>query len=303
MKFLALLVFVAGCQLGPAIPPAPGPEADVAYLASPALNGRGAGSVGGDSAAAYIARRYLELGLHGVFPADCRAAPTCPAALFQFFRFDTRRAKNIAAIIPGIDSSLRSQYVVIGAHYDHLGRSPVSSNDPKLGFITRPGADDNASGTAGVLELARRFALQPARRSIMVVNFDAEELGLVGSRFFVAHPPIPAHSIVFMLNLDMIGRLADNELYVDAIPETSATRELVDRATTAAGLHAQYTSIIADRSDQASFSAEGVDVAALFTGFHPDYHTASDIPSRVNYAGLMRIVDVAKGIARAEADR
>ena len=132
-----------------------------------------AGSVGGDSATSYIARRYLELGPRGAFPADCQAAPRCPAAILQFFTYDGRHAKNVAAVIAGSDSSLRSQYVVIGAHYDHLGRSPTSSNDPELGFIPRLGADDNASGTAGVLELARRFALRPARGSILVANFDA----------------------------------------------------------------------------------------------------------------------------------
>jgi hypothetical protein len=106
-----------------------------------------------------------------------------------------------------------------------------------------------------------------------------------------------------MLNLDMIGRLSGNVLFVDAIPEKPTTRHIVDSAVTAAGLHVQYTSIIADRSDHASFSAEGVQVAALFTGFHPDYHKASDIASRVNYAGLARVIDAAEGIARAEADR
>ena len=307
MKLAALpvstLVLLAACHLPLPVTRPPGPEADVYYLASPALRGRAAGSPGGDSAAEYIARRYIDLNLHGPFPTDCAGAPSCPASLFQLFNLDGRRGKNVAAVIAGTDSSLRSQYVVIGAHFDHLGQSPASANDRDLGFITRPGADDNASGTAGVLELARRFALRPARRSILVANFDAEELGMVGSRVFVDQPPIPLRSIVFMLNLDMIGRLSDDVLYVDAIPEKPPIRQLVDSLAKVAGLHAQYTSIINDRSDHASFSADGIEIAALFTGFHPDYHRISDIPSRVNYVGLKRVIDVAEGIARAEADR
>src|SRR6185295_12659421 len=100
-------------------------------------------------------------------------------------------------------SLVRTQFIVLGAHYDHLGRSPTWALDYERGFVIRPGADDNASGTAGVLELARRFHDRPARRSILIVNFDAEEIGLVGSRVFLSIPPVPQQAMTFMLNLDM----------------------------------------------------------------------------------------------------
>ena len=297
------LAIVTACQVpGPPAPVA-GPEADVAYLASPALAGRETGTPGGDSAAAFIGRRYLTLSLRGAFPASCERALECPAALFQFFNVDGRVGQNIAAVVSGSDPSVRSQYVVIGAHYDHIGQSTVNALDPELGPMSHPGADDNASGTAAVLELGRRFERRPARRSIVLVNFDAEELGMVGSRVFVMHPPVLLQSIVFMLDLDMIGRLRFDRLFVDAKPVSPMTKNVIASAAAGAGLQVQYTSEIASRSDHASFAARGIEAAALFTGFHIDYHKTTDVASRVNLSGLIRVIDVAEAIARAEADR
>lgn len=296
-------MLVAACQAQTAPVPLTGPAADIAYLASPALEGRQSGTAGDDSAAVFIARRYLELGLRGVFPSSCADGSGCPGALFQFFDMDGLRRHNVGAIVPGSDSALRLEYVVIGAHYDHLGRSPLYSRDPQLGFEIRPGADDNASGTAGVLELARRFAAHPARRSIIFVNFDAEELGLIGSEVFVEHSPRPIKSIVFMLNLDMIGRLRTDRLYYATEREQPFTITQLDQAAKNAGLNLSHTWEIDSRSDHASFAKQGIEVLALFTGFHSDYHKATDVAWRVNVPGLLRVVDVGEAIARAEADR
>src|SRR5262245_10468030 len=187
---VGFLVFVAACRVSPTVVPAAGIEADVFYLASPALGGRAAGSRGGDSAAAFIARRYQELGLRGAFASNCAPAIDCPSAFFQFLNLGGLVGRTVHAVIQVSDSTEQSQYVLIGAHYDHIGRSSAQALDPQRGNILHPGADDNASGTAGVLELARRFTAHPARRSILVINFDAEELGLIGSRAFVTHSPV-----------------------------------------------------------------------------------------------------------------
>jgi Zn-dependent M28 family amino/carboxypeptidase len=161
----------------------------------------------------------------------------------------------------------------------------------------RPGADDNASGTAGVLELARRFANRPIRRSIVVVNFDAEEEGLRGSRAFVADLPVSQRAIVLMLNLDMIGHLSGRHLLVEGVAEHSASRFTVDRAAAAAGLRAEF---ISDRelSDHVSFAAQHIEVVALSTGDNPDYHKTTDVAAHINVPGLVRVIDFAEAIVR-----
>src|SRR5262249_44171764 len=156
----------------------------------------------------------------------------------------------------GLDSARRKEYVVIGAHFDHLGRSPSFAMDRYAGFVLRPGADDNASGTAAVLELARRFAERATKRSILLLNFDAEELGLMGSRALLIAPPVPKPAMIFMLNLDMVGRLRDDRLFIETQRIDRAGRAVFDSAAKAVGLHTQF---IPDdrRSDHASFAEEG----------------------------------------------
>jgi Zn-dependent M28 family amino/carboxypeptidase len=303
---LALPVALAGgaCRPAPAPPPAPGVATDVTYLASRALAGREAGTPGGDSAAAYIVRRYESLGLRGAFRAACGAAADCRAAYLQVFRVAGRKAHNVAAVVPGSDPRLRDEYVVVGAHFDHLGRSSRDALDPEVGDgVIRPGADDNASGTAAVLELARRLAARPPRRSVLLANFDAEELGLVGSEFFVSHAPAPLTSMVLMVNLDMVGRLRTGGLTVDGARRSQAVRALLDSAAAAVGVRVRHSSAIAERSDHASFAGAGVPAVALFTGFHSDYHRVTDVAARVDVPGVLRVTDVAEWAVRAAADR
>lgn len=280
-----------------------GVATDVAYLASRALRGRATGTPGGDSAATYIARRYRQLGLRGAFRGSCRETSACDASYFQFFTFTEMTAQNVGAVVPGIDTALRDQYVVVGAHYDHLGESSARALDPAAGPAIRPGADDNASGTAAVLELARRLAARPARRSVIFVNFDAEEWGLVGSGVFVDHPPAPRHAMVLMVNLDMIGRLRRQQLIVDAPTSSAMIRALVDSAAAAVAVRTMWSPVTSERSDHASFRRVGIPAVALFTGYHGDYHRASDIAARIDLPGILKIVDVAEAIVRAAADR
>ena len=299
---LAVLALVTACRSTVSAPAPTTPVGtDIGYLASPALGGREAGSPGADSAADFLARRYQRLGLRPAFRLRCAAAPSCPESYFQAFRIERGVAQNVAAVVDGSDSLLRTQFVVLGAHYDHLGRSPTFSLDRESGFVIRPGADDNASGTAGLLELARRFHDRPARRSILIVDFDAEELGLIGSRVFLSNAPVPQRSMTFMLNLDMIGRLRGDQLFIEGVRER-ATRALVDSAVAAVGLRADYVAN-EGRSDHATFLAEGIDAVFLSTGYHADYHKASDIAARINLVGLERVVDVAELIIRRTADR
>jgi Zn-dependent M28 family amino/carboxypeptidase len=275
--------------------------ADVSFLASPVFAGREAGTAGADSAAEFLARRYHRIGLHPAFHSRCASTPACPGSYFQYFQIESSVAHNVGAFIEGSDPLLRTQFVVLGAHYDHLGRSPTFSLDRERGFVIRPGADDNASGTAALLELARRFHDRPARRSLLIVNFDAEELGLIGSRVFLDNAPVPPGSMRFMLNLDMIGRLRENQLFIEGVGQR-ATRALIDSAVAAVGIRAEYVAD-AGRSDHSSFLASGIDAVMLSTGIHRDYHKASDIATRVDLTGMERVVDVAELIARRMADR
>lgn len=174
--------------------------------------------------------------------------------------------------------------------------------DRDAGFVLRPGADDNASGTAAVLELARRFADHAAKRSILFVNFDAEEEGLIGSRALVASPPIPRTAIVFMLNLDMVGRLRGDRLYVASRQLAPGIRAAFDSAPVVAGIRRRFMPSD-DRSDHASFEDAGIAAAELTTGIHFDYHKASDVADRLNIEGLSRVVDLAEFVVRRIADR
>jgi hypothetical protein len=297
-----LLAASASCRPGPShteFPPPAGVAGDVARLASPEFGGRLAGTPGDDSAAAFIAQRYQALGLRGAFPADCGGAPPCAAEYFQFFRDpQTGRGHNVAALVPGADPALRDEYVVVGAHLDHLGRSTFGALDANFGPVLHPGADDNASGTAAVLELARRLASHPTRRPLLLVNFDAEELGLLGSAVFVDRSPVPTKSMALMVNLDMVGRLGTGPLIVDSDGDTRL-RALVDSAAAAARVRVRWSGETRGRSDQESFERRHVPTIVLFTGFHADYHRATDVATRIDVQGLLRVVDVAEGIVRS----
>ena len=304
---LPILIFAAvGVSCTPSVattPPAPGIATDVAYLASRELEGRATGTAGGDSAAAYIARQYEHLRLPGIIRTECNAAPECPVTYFQFFKVEGSVGQNIVVLIPGTDSSLRNQYIVVGAHYDHLGHSPRGSLDPDAGWRLRPGADDNASGTAAVLELGRRFAAHPLRRSVLIVHFDAEELGLIGSGVFIDHPPIPRRSMVLMVNFDMVGRMRGKQLIADVSSRNDAIRALVDSAANAAGVHVRFSSETDGRTDDSRFKRVGIATVSLFTGFHSDYHRATDVASRINVSGIEQVVEVAEILVRAAANK
>jgi len=241
-------------------------------------------------------------------------APPCPSFLQ---RFEARSAamahagragalatQNVVAVIPGTDPALRGQVVVLGAHYDHLGRDRFFATDPKAEDAIRNGADDNASGTAAVLELARRFAARPARRTVMVVAFSGEELGLLGSQWFVEHSPVPVDSMAAMLNFDMVGRLTNDKLLVYGTATATELPALLDSAS-AAGPRLQVKGI-GDGfgpSDHSSFYTKNVPVLHFFTDQHADYHAATDDAARINVPGTARVVDLADAVARSLADR
>jgi hypothetical protein len=295
---------------------------DIAVLAADAWEGRGTGTAGNDSAAAYVARRFAVLGLAPAVPATApgcaggTAAPSgdCAPSYLQPFTarvLQKQRAgerweiptQNVVGILPGTDPALRGEYVVVGAHFDHLGRDTLGALDPDAGAVIRNGADDNASGTAAVLELARLFRRQPAKRSIVFVAFSGEEYGLLGSQAFVERPPVPLAQVAAMVNFDMVGRLDREQLQVFGTGTAQEFPALLDSANVAPKLRLTATGDGFGRSDHASFYAKDLPVLHFFTGTHADYHRASDDAERINAAGEARVVDYAARVIRAIADR
>jgi hypothetical protein len=213
----------------------------------------------------------------------------------------TRRAVpayNVVGVIEGNDPKLKREYIVIGAHYDHLGHGGESSRAPNSSDVHH-GADDNASGTAGMLELARIFSAQRSqlRRSVIFIAFSAEESGLIGSKAYVNDPAAPLADIAAMLNLDMIGRLRENSLTVGGVGTSPEFRKLVESLNS--GFKLQLSEDGFGPSDHNSFYAKQIPVFFFYTGVHDDYHKPSDTSDKINYEGQARVVGFVAEIARA----
>ena len=286
---------------------------DVSFLAGDALEGRGTGTAGNDSARAWIARRMEQLQLEPLFVAsDCPGH--CPPSFVQPFVARMSGAArnglpaalataNVGGMIRGSDPALRGQWVILGAHYDHLGRRAFGARDPQLPDAIRNGADDNASGVAAILELARLLRTRPPRRSVAILAFSAEELGLLGSEYLVTHPPLPLDSVQAMLNFDMVGRLRDDKLMVYGTATASELPAAVNQATTAPAFKLTAIGDGEGPSDHASFYRRNLPVLHFFTDAHDDYHTSTDDADKINAAGMQRVVAFAERIARTLADR
>jgi len=279
---------------------------DIEYLASDRLEGRLTGMPGNDTAAAYLARRYKSLGLGELTPGYLQPFDARSAEDAHMGRTEARHTENVIALLRGGDPVLRNEYVVIGAHFDHLGRSATYAQDPEAKDAIRNGADDNASGTAAVVELARLLVANPPRRSIVFANFSGEELGLLGSQWFVAHSPVPLDSVVAMINFDMVGRLRNDKLIIYGTSTAAELKGIVDSANDASGSQALKVTGIGDGygpSDQTSFYARDIPVLHFFTDLHEDYHRATDDADKVSAAGEARVVELALRVARSIADR
>jgi len=197
---------------------------------------------------------------------------------------DETRAANVIGILPGVDPALASEAVVVGAHYDHLGR---------VDRVVYPGADDNGSGTAVVLGLARAFAAAGGTgRTLVFAFFGAEELGLIGSRHYVNRPAVPLDRTVGMVNFDMVGRLQGRPLQVGGGDSGSRLRALVSDAAQADGVALDVSGSPYGPSDHSRFYAAGVPVLFFFTGGHADYHRPGDTADKIDAAGMARVASV-----------
>lgn len=204
-------------------------------------------------------------------------------------------AYNVIGMLEGSDPVLKNEHVVIGAHYDHLGRGGEGSGSLSPGSADiHYGADDNASGTAGMLELARVFSAQKPRpkRSIIFMAFGGEEEGLLGSNFYVNHPLVPLASTVAMINMDMIGRMKDRRLVVGGVGTAKEWRDIIE-ADTEKLFQLTLNEDGFGPSDHSSFYGKQIPVLFFWTGTHNDYHKPSDTFEKINYedeAGILRLV-------------
>jgi hypothetical protein len=270
---------------------------DIEYLASDMLAGRATGSEGLRLATNHAARRYEALGVRP-FGNSYFQSFTATSAISAHTADAGLGTRNVVAYLPGSDSTLRGQALVIGAHIDHLGRGTTGAVDVAAGDAIRNGADDNASGTAAVLELARLLRANPTRRSVVFVNFSAEEIGLIGSQYFVNHSPVPTDSIVAMLNFDMVGRLRGDSLIVYGVATAREMPQVLDRANADVGLTIRGVGDGFGPSDHSSFFAKDIPVLHFFTNVHEDYHRATDDAHRINFAGAARVVSLAERVVR-----
>lgn len=215
-------------------------------------------------------------------------------------------AHNVVAYLPATSpaDAVRKPWVVIGAHYDHLGRGATGgslANKEQAGQVHH-GADDNASGTAAVLAIAEALSKQPRKRHLMVAFWSAEELGLIGSNTFVTSPPVPLDQMSAYLNFDMVGRSTDNKLTVQATGTSAGWPRMLEQANVAAGFDLILQPDPYQPTDVSSFNQASVPSLAFFTGAHVDYHKPSDTAEKINYDDLDRIVVFATGIAKRLLD-
>jgi Peptidase family M28 len=272
-------------------------KANVYYLSSDTLEGRGISTPGVDLAAQHIRAEFRRLGLKsgpsdGSYfqPIEYRRSPESARTIL----------KNVIGVLEG-KGDLADQAIVIGAHYDHLGHGEFSSLAPEaLRARTHPGADDNASGIAAMLELARHFASQPtpSRRRMVFVAFTAEEAGLIGSRHYVSKEPIfPIKDTVAMLNFDMVGRLRANQLGIAGNETAKEFGQILSDADARSPLNlllggADYP----DDSDHAPFANVGVPILYICTGSHEDRHTPFDTADKVDFEGIAEVVGLCEDV-------
>jgi hypothetical protein len=234
------------------------------------------------------------------------AVTGCPVRLQVEIDPIKRPTDNVVAYLPpsaasgaGASRPAFEEYVVIGAHYDHLGMGGRSSLAPDS-VAVHNGADDNASGTAALIEVARALSHDPAprERGIVFAAFTGEELGLLGSSWFVNHPPLPLDGAMAMLNMDMVGRMKDNRLQIGGVGTSPTFKPLLENMLATKGVTPDYSESGYGPSDHTSFYAKDRPVLFFFTGAHEDYHRPSDDWQKINFEGLGMVAEIVAGIAK-----
>lgn len=282
----------------------------VEYLASQELGGRYPATIGDTLASEFIAGKLRSLKFKPVVKAKKEKGFYHD---FTYGKDVERTTHNIIAVLPGKDKRLKNEYIVVGSHYDHLGLGGKNSGSRRPDTLgVHPGADDNASGDAVVLELAKYFKKVRAKRSIIFAFFGAEEQGLVGSKAFLEwmkqnddkriNLPKDKSGIVAMVNLDMVGRMRDHAMSVSGTGTSSTFKAMAERVAAETQLNISCTPDGYGPSDHASFVAADIPVLFLTTGGHMEYHTPDDVPSTLNYDGMQQTLEFSRELIMQIAD-
>ncbi len=205
---------------------------------------------------------------------------------------------NVVGYVAGTNPKFANEYIVVGGHFDHLGWGKYSSTYRGKTRMIHNGADDNASGTSAVIELASIFAKSPAERPVIFVAFNAEETGLIGSANFVKNSPVDTKNIVSMLNFDMVGRMEKRNLSIMGTGTSKLYVNIIDSIAKIDSLTITKMQEGFSPSDQSSFFAADIPVLMFFSGLHSDYHTPFDDVDKINFQGLTEIVNYSEKIIR-----
>lgn len=263
------------------------------FLTSQEKEGRYPGGKINKSVVDYIAKDFENAGIEPLsksylqkFKASLRVA-----------KGEKKKSKaktwNVVGFIEGNHPDLKKEYIVLGAHYDHLGHGGPSSKSDKKNTV-HPGADDNASGTSALLEIAERLAgnKNQLKRSVIFIAFGAEEQGLLGSKFFVENAPVPLKNIQLMINMDMVGRLnKEKQVYMGGAGTFPNGQELMAQLGRDAGLNPVVHAGSVGGSDHVSFYKKNISVLGMHTGGHPQYHTPEDTIDLINFEGQKIVCD------------
>jgi Zn-dependent M28 family amino/carboxypeptidase len=301
---LGLLLVATAAQ--PPRPDAARIKADLEFLCSPDLTGRETGTPGAEKAAAYVADRMRVAGLTPIKAGGMGGAtpyhyqwtytggfrPGAPVT-----RAWDEGASDVVGVVPGTEPALAGEYVFITAHYDHLGTS--------WGTMY-PGADDNASGTAGLLALMDLLRQAQPRRSLAFLAVSGEEEGLLGSEAFLQDPPLPVATIKAEINMDMIGRGRKGELHVMPARQDGAVTTLTEDARAIASRQGLPLSAGIEQhwrdSDHYSFARRGIPSICFNTGLHADYHQPTDTPDKIDYGKLTAVVAIIRDLVMTTAN-
>jgi hypothetical protein len=261
----------------------------VSTLADDTFEGREAGSRGNRAAGIYIVERLKKMGLRGAGP---------DGSYYQ----NSPGASNILAMLPGSDPRLKQQVILIGAHYDHVGYGTPRNSYGPVGYIHN-GADDNASGVAGLLEVAQAVMTlpEPPRRSILFAFWDGEEKGLLGSQYWAGNPTVPLAKLTLAINIDMIGRLR-SRLDIYGTRTSWGLRRLISQQNDVARAPLHFTWEMKPDSDHHSFYTRDIPVIMVHSGMHDDYHRPSDDVEKINYDGVRQVSQLLFAVLVALAD-
>jgi hypothetical protein len=282
---LLLFFYLVGCQpVETEISAEEYLKEHVEWLADDARNGRMAGTIHEADAANYISDRFTQYGLLPMVDLETYIQQfELRGPVTQLMNVEHHISRNVVGSVPG--NTYPERYIMIGAHFDGQGTGGLISMDSGEEPAIHNSADDNASGTAGLLWLANYFSENPAKNTLVFIAFSGEELGLIGSRHYVAEMDMPKDSVLAMINMDMIGRLSDGELRIFGTGTANVWDDLLD-SVPADSLVITRTPGGMGSSDHASFYEAGIPVLHYYTGTHDDYHRATDTADKINYIGM-----------------